>query len=537
MSKQEKLELFIVFLISLPVAIFSNIVYIVGFLETPKDMMYLGVTHHWQDFFVYTSQVAQGQQGAWVTGDLYTIEYTAPTLLYWVNNLLGHIAALLNANPIAVFNISVYPLTVTMLLSVYILFKRVFPDKKHALLAVFFFVFSTSVLNKLPQTAETPYYPFILWGTPHLLMDRFSTLPHHIVQILLVVLMLILLFQQANRLRAVRYVILCIATALLTLLQPIMTAMIVGIACCVLLVRFKWKHIDTMIFSSIGFLVPFIYMLLAFQGEPYIQLRLWERTQHTYTTLPFLLLSIGPILLFALVGVLGKIKKLAPIEIFGLLLVGIGYGLFLQPAFMMRIGITNVRVVFPAMLFFFAWFAAVGVDMGASWMAKKHPQRKALMGAILFSLFLLAVAPTIMWEVSDKTQSQLRLGSPIYVAISTADAFSYLKSLYPPRVVVLGNTETNIDVIIPALTGHTTVTGHPLITINSEEKRATVKAFFERDMRPDVAKRFLARERVTYVLFTTLDGDHTAFTASYPFLNPVFATDTAWVYTIAPNNE
>ncbi len=532
MAKQEKLELFIVILLSIPVAIFSNVVYIIGSLQTPKDMVYLGVTHHWQDFFVYISQAVQGQQGAWVTGDLYTTEYTKPALLYWVNNLLGHVSTLLHANPIAVYNVSVYPLAVLMLLSVYLLFKHVFPDKKLAIPATLFFVFSTSVLNKLPQGSQVPYWPFELWGTPHLLMNRFSTLPHHVVQIILVVLVLTLLFGKRNRIPTIRYVALALATAALTLLQPIMTAMIVGLAGCTLLLRFKKEQLGTILSASVGFLIPFAYMLLAFQGEPHIQLRVWERTQHTYTTLPFLLLSIGPILPFALAGIVWKIKKLAPIELFGLLLVVIGYTLFLQPAFMMKIGITNVRVVFPAMLFIFAWFAAVGIDRTAAWITRKRPQQKLLVATAFFILFLLAVAPTIVWEVNYKMQSQLRLGSPIYIAKSTADAFSYLKSLYPPRVVVLGNTETNMDVVIPALTGHTTVTGHPLITINSDEKRAMVKAFFEKSMRNDIAQWFLERERVTYILFTALDGNPSEFEAHYPFLKRVFQTDTVWIYTI-----
>lgn len=82
--------------------------------------------------------------------------------------------------------------------------------------------------------------------------------------------------------------------------------------------------------------------------------------------------------------------------------------------------------------------------------------------------------------------------------------------------VVLANPNTNMDLLVPALSGHTTYSGHMLLTIRSEEKQLFGSQFFSLN-KPD-AESWIKANNIRYVLFTSLDGDIKRFIQTYPFL-------------------
>jgi len=525
------MELILVILISIPLSVITNSTFLTGIINTPPGMTYLGVTHYYQDYFAYMSQVMQGVNGLWLTQDLYTTEKTVAVPAYWMNILLGHISRITNIPPILLFNGSACVLVFLMLICSYLFYKRVFQRSRPALIAFLFFVFSTSVLNRLPPTAPYPYWPFELWSTPHLMFNRLITLPHHSIQTLLFMAILTLLFNEKQRLRPLlRNGFLLFCTALLTFLQPIMVGMLTGAYVVTMVLFEKRKPWNAIVAISIGFLVPFIVMVLAFQGEPHIQLRLWEKATQTLTTTPFLLLSIGPIVPFAAIGMWNAVKKRTPLGITGFLLVIGGYFLFRFPGIDQAIGITNVRVVFPGTILFLAWFGTVGVDVVSTWISKRLNAKKSLVEALCVALFLLAVAPTIVWEIQQKINPRAPITPVNYIPTTTMAAYTFLKNQSPYTTVALGNPETLTNYLIPALSGHVSVSGHPLLTIHSEEKISNSLALFALSMDEAAAKEWLTRERVTYVVFTDMDGSKEAFEQAYPFLTPVFSTPTATVY-------
>jgi len=525
------MELVLVILISIPLSIITNIMFLTGIINTPPGMTYLGVTHHFQDYFAYISQVMQGVNGLWLTQDLYTTEQTVAAPAYWMNILLGHISRITTIPPILLFNASVFILVFLMLVCSYLFFRRILQSSRLGLIAFLFFVFSNSVQNRLPATSPYPYWPFELWGTPHLMFTRLSTLPHHLIQTLLFMAILLLLFDEKQTLRSwIRNGLLGLCTALLTLLQPIMVGMLTGAYVCTKLLFGKTKPWGKIVTVSVGFLFSFIVMLCAFQGEPHIQLRLWEKTQQTFTTTLFLLLSIGPILPFAAIGMWMAIKKRIPLGITGCLLVTGGYVLFRFPAIDQLIGITNVRVIFPGTILFLAWFGALGVDALTKWVSIRTHVKRPLVEALCIVLFLGAVAPTVIWEIQQKINPNASISPINYIPTSTMEAYTFLKKQSPYTTVVLGNPETYTNYLIPALTGHVTVSGHPLLTIHADSKNAQAKAFFSLTMDVAAAKEWLAKERVTYVVLTDGDGSKEAFVQAYPFLTAVFSTPTAAVY-------
>lgn len=535
MWKHRNVEVIVVILISMVMAVFGNIVFLIGIFQTPPGTVYLGVTHYFQDYFLYLSQVVQGMHGMWLNHYLFTSEYVTPTFQYWPNILLGHIARILHLSPILIFNGSTYILLFIMLVGTYVMFKRIFPKKYLAYTGFLFFVFSTSVLNRLPKTAEVPYWPFELWGTKHLITNRLSTLPHHLMLTILFCGILIVLFDERIHLRRwIKWVLTGIQIILLTVLQPVFASMIVGCYVLSCLLFKKKDHLIRACVLVISFLIPFLYMvfLLHNQNGPDMYAGAWDARQQTLTTTWYLLLSIGPIVPFAVCGIILRIKRLTQIEWFGLLLVLIGYTLFRLPNVDVFLGISNNRVISTGCIIILAWFAATGTDTIAKLVTRRHTKWKSLVFTFLFMTFFLAVTPTIIWEVKKKVNENNKKDPVAYIPKTTYKAFEFLAQDQSWQNVVLANPINAYDSMVPALSGHKTYSGHMLLTIRSEEKFALSKTFFQLSMTSSEAKKFLQTIPISYVLFTTTDGNVEQFQNAYPFLTPIFSTATATVYTV-----
>jgi len=494
--------------------------------------VYLGATHYFEDFMFYTSQFMQGSKGALTNTNLYTEEPTTATLLYFPNILLGHIGQIFPVMPSTIYNISCILLSFFILITAYILLVRLFPNKKLAPIAWMFFAFSTSFMNKLPAGLADAYWPFDLWGTPHYLFNRLGGMPHRLVMTILFFVGLSLLFdKKISWPKWVQISIACISIFSLTLIQPLATVLLLGVFICTAIMNRKETRMTTMIGSILGGMSGIAYLLALYVADPYVKALGTEGKWQTTTSLFFLLRSIGPIVPFALIGMITR-KKWTAIEQYGAILLFSTYTLFLFPI-LARFGISNVRLLLPASYVFFGWFAAVGIETIAGFLPRVTKFTKQQATFICCLLFCVAVSPTIVWEIQQKvmqvtTQKNNYLQ---YLPTSTYDAFTYLKTI-PNHPIVLGNPVSHMDILIPAFSGKKTVTGPLYATINHDEKIENVTQLFTRTMTPNDARTWLREHHVTHLLFTMYDGDRELFATTYPFMKPIFSTPTAVVYDV-----
>src|SRR4030042_5591460 len=103
----------------------------------PFNTIYIGITHHYEDYFYYLSQLTQGARGAWEVRNLYTTEAIPPTPLWWTNILLGKLSGLSGIPPWVVYDATLYLVTVLSLLALYWAAKKLYPDNPHKRLAAF----------------------------------------------------------------------------------------------------------------------------------------------------------------------------------------------------------------------------------------------------------------------------------------------------------------------------------------------------------------------------------------------------------------
>lgn len=511
----------IVFLLSLILALGNSLLFILGSIRTPPGTVFLGTIHYWEDYFLYLNHFFQGDSGNWLVVNRYTSEATAPSIIYWSNLMLGKIGGSLYLSPILSYNLSVMFLSFFTLVISYLLLKKIYPhDRLRALAGFFLSATATSMINHIWVSGKPMWYPFQLWRTPHYAFDRLGGAPHQILQTLLFLSMTILYFHKESTKPKV-VALLSLLTIALTTLNPIQAVIFIGAAWGSTLgfPALRRTHIPHLLFISIIAFATFLYTNSVLSQSPHLQSKLWEAAQQTTTTLPFLLLSIGPISLLFILGLLPSLRQKNPMLLFGVILVLGTYIVFLSPL-PKFFGISNVRVIFPALYPFIAAAAVNGIFS----LKSKH------WIALFLMLFFLLSLPTLGVELTEKLAP---LKNPndilIFLPKNISRGFDKLTGL-SVDAVALGNPASHIDVLIPPLGGHTTYSGHPLATINTDKKREDALRFFR--LQKSDAPLWLQKNTIRFVLFTSYDGNKELFMKTYPFLLPLYTNPDMTIFSV-----
>ncbi len=278
---------------------------------------------------------------------------------------------------------------------------------------------------------------------------------------------------------------------------------------------------------GIASLLTFIYVNQIFHTLPHLQALIWDAAQQDKTDLLFLLLSMGPISFLALIGLI-FIDRKKPIFIFTAALPLFSYAMFLSPLSKFA-GISNLRVVFPALYPYLGALAATGTVKLAGLPFIKA-SRTMLISLIIVIIFLALSFPTLIWEVGQRLSPANTDETRIYISKNISAGFVFLKNRAPYDDVVLGNHATGIDLFIPALSGHTSYSGHDLLTINSAEKVEQSTQFYSLVITGP--REWLSKNSIKYIIFTAKDGDLSLFRKAYPFLKPVYQNPEVTVFNV-----
>jgi len=490
----------------------------VGLLNRPAGTVYLGTIHYFEDYFLYINHFFQGASGAFLTTNRYTSEETPVSFLYWTDVFMGRLGGLIGLSPITSYHVSLIIITALTIFSMYFLLRRMFPQNTyHALLGFIIALLSTSFLNHIVVNKSPMWYPFQLWKTPHFAFDRFGGVPHQTLQSLLFFILTMLCFTKNTYSRRLTLFLIIVISFSLTSINPIQAIIfLAAFLATQAVLYFQKKPVSVFKLLVLLFTIisTFIYMYYLSTTLPHSQARAWDGLQHTTTTFPFLLLSLGPISIFLLVGILPSFLSGNALFIFSVILVLATYGLFLTNI-PQTIGISNVRIIFPALYPFMGVITVNGILTISKKLVKIIPTIVAI--NIMVLLFVLLSLPTLFWEIQQKIQSQKDTSDQtLYLSLPIYDMFSELKTIGQFNDVVLANPNTHMDTLLPALSGHTTYSGHMLLTIRSEEKKLFAQQFFTLHKKDTL--QWLKENDIRYILFTPLDGDINQFLITYPFL-------------------
>lgn len=528
---------------ALLLSILNSISFFAGLFNQPQGSIYLGTVHYWEDYFFYLNHFFQGANGAWLTANRFTSETTEPTIIYWTNILMGKIGSIIGLSPILTYNVFLLILAFLMLLLMGAILLRHF--RYQAVPAASAFIFATlasSLQNRVTSSEGVRiFWPYQIWKTPHFAFDRLGGAPHQIIQSILFFILSVTIFWDIKnqKIKHLHYIIPSSAGILLATINPAAAAAIYASALVtVLIIKISNRNLAPTIIPKLfisGFFTGLtcIYMLHLMNIQPHIQTKIWEAVNQNATTWPFLAASIGPIIIFILFGLLsGNLQKLNPLEIFGLILFTGAYFMFMSPI-PAKVGIGNMRFLFPATYIFLGIWAVHGLDFVSAKARELTGIGKKTAYIGLLGLFILLSLPTNVWELSQrwpKSNSIL-----LYLPEDIYQGFLFLKDQKPPDLVALGNPASHMDSLIPPLSGHTSYSGHMLHTINHPLKQQTAMAFYSGGL-PDPEK-FLQDNHITYVIFTGYDGTRAEFTTGKKYLSVIYENPGITVYKFNPNSS
>lgn len=505
---------------------------ITGIFSRPPNTVYLGTIHYFEDYFLYINHFFQGAHGAYLTANRYTIETTSPTILYWTDLFTGKIGNIMSLSPITSYHISLFVLTILTIIAIYLLFMCIFPKSKiQTFIGFLFALTSTSFMNHIYVDKRPMWYPFQLWKTPHFALDRFGGVPHQTLQYLLFLLLTILCFSQNVLYSKVKLIIIGILAFSLISINPIQGIIfLVAFLATQGLVYIQKKPIPyskilVLIFASI---CTFIYVYHLSTTLPHSIARSWDGLQQTTTTFPFLLYSLGPISILVLLGIIPSYRSGNKFLIFSIILTLGTYALFFS-TIPRIIGVSNLRIIFPALYPFIGAIAVEGVLFIANKISKSIPIKTTI--TVITISFIILSLPTLYWEIDQKIHNQKdTTNQMIYLSTPIYSLFMKLKNIGSFNDITVANPNSHMDTLTPALSGHTSFSGHMLLTIDSDKKRSEAIRFFSLSM-PN-ALQWLRSYNIRYVLFTELDGNINDFSRTYPYLDPVYEYHGNGIYKI-----
>ncbi len=506
--------------------------------KQPPQTVFLATTHYYEDYFFYLNHFFQGAHGGWLTHNKYTTEPTLPSFIYWSNVLLGKTGGVLGLDQFASYNLSLIILAwIMLLLSAKVLHILLPHNSKLILLAFIISTCSTSIMNRI----HTPdkgivYWPFQIWRTPHFAFDRLGGAPHQLTQTIFAHIFLLSLIK-SNQHKSY-WLLAIIALALLTTLNPIQAGVYMGamwvtgiIQIVILKRRPSFLSHTLMIGSTIGCIFAFALTSYFLSQQPHIQSKIWEASQQGYTDLPFLLLSIGPASYLTLIAFVFTLKKGQTwFETFGMVLIVCTYGAFLSPI-PKTLGFSNLRLLFPATSIFLGYFSIQSYIWIKQFIINRFPSWHAWIYPTFAAIFIIFSAPTLIWEVQQKIQTTNYAQPLMYVDSNIYNAFLELSKDTNYNNAFIASPTSHMDLLGPALSGHTSFTGHFLATTDLYQKNPIAEQILAGSKDPTSTLELLQSQHIRYILQTKYESQ-IDLTRIYPFLKVYYQNPSAILYQV-----
>jgi hypothetical protein len=488
---------------------------IVGYLHTPKDMIFLGTTHYPIDYFYYLSEIAQGAYRWMTTVDLYTTEKLSPTLVGWNYVLMGRLMGLF-FSPMSIYHASIVILFILLLITAYKLSLLILNSKLYATLALYLFV----LFHSFPIIRDgKPSYGdyFSNFAVPRV---RFDTVPHHFLQSILSMLCVYLVLQwhkRSSNKNPVLLLSLFIVTFLLASFQPVLWALLVGVTALTTLFSVtsfhNWLPVGAI---AIGGLLPTSYLSVITSLPPFALSKAWEASQQMLFSASYVISATGPIYVLALVALPFLLKNSTFALRFVILYALCSYTLFLSPLPVM-IGISQVRFMSALTIFCVSVIAAEGLMRLSMWSDNMYRLLMQAKGnkiiaeskkfsfptAVIFSVLTLLTLTLLPNHV-------IMLG--LATNFDTKNAYQYLYKNDYNLLELAGKHSTPRDtflviwpfnVMFPALSGRRSFDGNDFITLDVQKKQVVTKQFFDGSMSDLEMKQFLNENEITYIIAYT----------------------------------
>lgn len=501
-------------------AVLNQIPLLIGILRAPPGIVFLGAVHHPNDYFYYLFQFASGQAHFLRSFDPVTTEYRNLQFIGWPNVLMGHLTSLLGIGLIPAYHLWVFILSLIFLFLSYCLIRRIFSDTTKRVLCLFLFLFA----NSFPQRD----FWFNL-GNP---LTRLGAVPHQLLLNAAIVLILLSFLRLSEYKTSIPvFFSLTIGSILLVSTNPVQwvfVGLVLGTYTLPTLFHIlqdkKYKELPVLFAPLLCYLlsgIPIaIYLRTMFFSLPYSQLSAWEASTNQFRLhFSTFLYAFGLVGLLALLSLPILFKKRPGGALFLLTLYGVGsLAISYSPIpGIFHIGFTRFISTTSVL------FLSVAAGELLQWLGERTRRLQAVF-LMAISLIILLFIPAYVGEVKEKTRYFEPGNAYMYLPQTTIEGLSKAKRFSTEEDTFLVIWPYNIS--FSGLTGRREFNGHPLLTVDSQNKDRLAQHFFDGLMSPADMKNLLLAARITYVIAYSWTFQEKA----YPFLLKYLKLGTLTMY-------
>jgi len=517
-----------------------------GFFHIPGNTIYLGISHWYEDYLYYVSQVTQGMTGKNLVVNLYSPDTIPPSINWYFNMLLGKITGFTQGSPWIIYDTILFLFVCIFMVLVYRLNKTLFNNPTLVLIASVIAISNNPfyAITKDP-TGTVVITPYDFFFSPGPSLNRLGGIFTHALQNSLMVGALIIwhvfitqILKHNSSKKTIRTGILLSLVLVALFINNAYSAMILmgslGIATAILALRSKNKHTILRAFLALfvvyfPVLVPFIMQLQTF-SHPFFRYTIdWEKNMG-HTDPKSFLLAMGLMGIFAPIGLVPFAKKYSsPIRMGILSYCAISVGLYFSPIPPL-IGAMYTRIPTPMLWVCFASLAALGLWTVSTLITKILPAKlRPFVLPILVSLYIGFQIPPPHREVSTRIADARGWWYVNYVDKNLVHGLATVKS---KPSLSQGIAPLPTALLVPVMTGKTVFVAHRTLSTQVPERVVLVDSFYRLNMTPSEAKQFLAGNKIDFVVFQGANQPKEMMMEAYPFLSPLYTSPTATIFTI-----
>jgi len=524
-------KIFTVVNIALFVSFLSILRIIIGYINNPPGFTYLAVGHYYLDYFEYLQQTAQGMMGHWAVLNQFATDDPTRTILGWGQYLIiGKIAKIFHLSVVAGYWVGVFFLVFFSCLSIYFIIKQLLPKLSffYQLAAWFFCLFAAPFVNN-------KLIPFDFWYAPMSFFHRFGGIPHHLSTVILTVIALIMSADIYNRLKTEPFQKLIwrilILIGLLLILLTFGPLQVINVISGIFLVGIIFSIRNNMPRNLIYFGILIIVFILpaaliirtAHDGSSLFQrINIWEASQENHPELLSIILTTGPILFFALLGLRRYFKEISNIRLMLFSYVLFSY-LYYSTSLARYFGTFNSRFLTASVYILFGTLAILGIVEIANWFGKR---KTILITSLILLLLVYFFGVTAL----------------IYKSFGPVDQTSYLpNSIYngvqflgaqPDKRAVLTSPDKYFGAVVPVFADKNVYIARPMFTPDFDNRLNISDKFFRGAMEPTEAKIFLKNNKIGFVFLTYMENYQPENLNKYLFLNKVYDKEGVKIFKV-----
>ena len=472
-NRKLKWVLLLIFLLAI------SLPYVIANFFHPEEFVFGGYLQNPLDGNSYLAKMRQGYDGEWLFFLPFTSEKGTATLLFTFYLFLGHVARFLGLSLLVVFHVARIGCSILLFFSIEKFLQLYLPDDENLFNGMFAVCIFGSGLGSIAYIATGEMTADFWVAEAYPFLSAYSN-PHFPLGISLLLFILIRFHEGA---KGAGFLWLGICSVLLAIILPF--AFVIGI-----LVIGAKELIGVIHSRNLKSISPVLFLYLV--GLPILLYQQWMAThdpmligwnEQNITASPPLwdiLVSLSPIILFSVAGIIYTIKNKGEFEI---------------PIIWVMVSI--VFLIFPISLqrrFLLGIFIPLSVLAGRGLFYTIREQR--LQKLCVTVVFVFSLSTNLVILATGFSAGVLR-NPKVFFTSDEQQALNWLNGNASWDDVVLASPE--LSMFIPGWAGARVVYGHPFETIDAVKKEAMVNDFYKSSKQTLASHAFIQSQQVKFI--------------------------------------